>query len=394
MTTRILHVSQPGEAGVARVLLDYLTRQLAADDSDIALAVACPPDSRLAAHVRALGVELLPWEATRGPGAAVLTEVRALSALIRAWGPDLVHLHSSKAGLAGRLAIRGRIATVFQPHAWSFEAVNGLPALLSRAWERRAERWTHVTVCVSEAELAAAPAAGIRTHAAVIPNAVDPAGCSVGDRAAARAGLGLNLHQPYAVCVGRLCEQKGQDALVALWPAIREEVPGAQLVLVGGGPLAQELSLSCPPGVILVGPQDAADWYAAADLVIVPSRWEAMAMVPLEAQAAGRMVVGYDVAGMAESLGPENILVPSGDRDAMTAAVRSALLDLPGTHDRGLRGRDFAVRTWSPHLQLDLLRTVYRNAQTRSGHRHRPEPGSTLSTESVPTATSTTRSTR
>jgi hypothetical protein len=47
--------------------------------------------------------------------------------------PDLVHAHSAKAGLAGRLAVRGRIPTVFQPHAWSFEAVGGVTAALASA---------------------------------------------------------------------------------------------------------------------------------------------------------------------------------------------------------------------------------------------------------------------
>ncbi|NEA48622.1 glycosyltransferase, partial [Streptomyces sp. SID10815] len=68
--------------------------------------------------------------------------------------PDLVHAHSAKAGLAGRLAVRGRIPTVFQPHAWSFEAVGGATAALALRWERWGTRWAARTVCVSEAERA------------------------------------------------------------------------------------------------------------------------------------------------------------------------------------------------------------------------------------------------
>lgn len=370
MTTRILHVSQPTEAGVATVLLGYLAHQLSAEGTE--LAVACPPDSYLAAQVEALGIELLPWEATRGPGPAVLSEVRALSKLASDWEPDLVHLHSSKAGLAGRLALRGRTPTVFQPHAWSYEAVDEVAAVLTRLWEQRAARWTHVTVCVSEAERAAAPSAGIRSRAQVIPNTVDPAQWTVGERGAARTRLGLQPGAPYAMCVGRLCEQKGQDTLVSGWPTVRDRVPGASLVLVGAGPLAESLGELKGPGVSLVGPQDAADWYAACDVLVVPSRWEGMAMVPLEAQAAGRMVLGYDVDGMAESLGPDNVLVPAGNHDQLTSAIGTALLDLPGTHRRGLRGRDFALRSCRPDHQLNLLDRAYQDARHRCDPRHEP----------------------
>lgn len=365
MTQRILHVSQPGDAGVATVLLGYLAAQRSTAAGDLTLAVACPPDTYLASQVQASGAELLPWRATREPGFCVLPEGRALADLVRSWRPDLVHLHSSKAGLVGRLAVRGRIATVFQPHAWSFEAVDGVAASLSRLWERRAARWTHLTVCVSDAERATAPAARIRERAAVIPNTVDPARWVVRDRTGARAQLYLDPTAPYAACVGRLCEQKGQQVLLDLWPSVRERVPGARLVLVGAGPDAAALRTSCPPGVSLVGPQDVAAWYAASDLVVVPSRWEAMAMVPLEAQAAGRMVLGYDVDGMAESLGPGNTLVPAGNRDQLVNGLVAALSDLPATHRRGTEGRRFAERTWSADRQLDLLRAAYRNAWRR-----------------------------
>lgn len=385
MTNRILHISQPSEAGVATVLLGYLSRQLTRGGDDLELALACTPDSYLSAQAQAMGVEVLPWEATRGPGPCVIPETHTLSDLVRSWGPDLLHLHSSKAGLAGRLAVRGRIPTVFQPHAWSFEAVDGVSALFSRLWERHAARWTHVTVCVSQAERAAAPSADIRTSAHVIPNTVDPARWAVDERTAARARLDLEPGTPYAMCVGRLCEQKGQESLVSLWPTIRDRVPQAQLVLIGAGPHADRLRRTHGRGVSLVGPQHAADWYAACDLLVVPSRWEAMAMVPLEAQAAGRMVVGYDVDGMAESLGPGNTLVPAGDHGRLASAVVTALLDLPDTHRRGVQGRDFAVRNWSPDEQPDLLQAAYRHAQhkfdlTHSSSRH-ADSGSADATE-------------
>ncbi|OMQ15223.1 glycosyl transferase, partial [Modestobacter sp. VKM Ac-2676] len=71
-------------------------------------------------------------------------ETLTLRRVVRAADPELVHLHSAKAGLAGRLAVQGSRRTVFQPHAWSFEAVTGGVAEASRRWERAAQRWTHL----------------------------------------------------------------------------------------------------------------------------------------------------------------------------------------------------------------------------------------------------------
>lgn len=74
--------------------------------------------------------------------------------------PDVLHAHSAKAGLAGRLAVRGGVPTVFQPHAWSFDAVGGATAALALRWERFGARWADRVLCVSEAERRAGEAEG------------------------------------------------------------------------------------------------------------------------------------------------------------------------------------------------------------------------------------------
>src|SRR5690348_8518603 len=114
---RILHVCVPTVAGVPTVLLGYVKDQLA---RGYAVFVACPPDGWLAAAAAEAGATVLCWNAAREPGARVAGETFHLAQLIWSTRPHVVHLHSAKAGLAGRLAVRGRRPTVFQPHAWSF----------------------------------------------------------------------------------------------------------------------------------------------------------------------------------------------------------------------------------------------------------------------------------
>lgn len=290
------------------------------------VAVACPPGTPLAGRVRALGAETYPWRAGRDPGRAVAAEIRRVGELVALVGPDLVHAHSAKAGLAARLAVRGRVPTVYQPHAWSFEAVDGLTGALARRWECRAARWTHRIVCVSEAERRRGERAGVRARWSIVHNGVDVARYASGPgRALARTALGVPARVPLVVCVGRLCRQKGQDTLLAAWPRVASRVPDARLVLVGDGPDAAALRAAAPPSVTLAGPvTDPAPWYRAADLVVQPSRWEGMALAPLEAMATGRPVLLSDVDGARESLPPGQdayCLVPPGDPTALADAL-------------------------------------------------------------------------
>lgn len=313
----VLHVAQPVDAGVARCVTDYAADQRA---HGIDARVACPPDGPLTGWLREAGVPYFAWPATRSPGPSVPAETARLRRIVRACDPDLVHLHSSKAGLAGRLAVRGRRPTVFQPHAWSFAAVTGPVAKASLAWERLAARWADAVVCVSAAECADGSAAGIAARSwRIVPNGVDLDRWAPRPKAAARERLGLDPATPLVVCVGRLSRQKGQDVLLAAWPAV-----DADLALVGDGPDRDALEAAAPPRVTFTGRRDdVAGWYAAADVVAVPSRWEGMALAALEALACGRPVVGSDVTGMRE-IGPVDV-VPPEDPAALAAAITARL---------------------------------------------------------------------
>jgi glycosyltransferase involved in cell wall biosynthesis len=310
---RVLHVAQPVDAGVARCVVDYAADQRAAG---LDARVACPPGGPLAGWLSDAGVPYVAWPATRSPGPSVPAETARLARIVRACDPDLVHLHSAKAGLAGRLALRGRRPTVFQPHAWSFAAVTGPVRTASLAWERLAARWADAVVCVSEAERADGAAAGVVVRSwKIVPNGVDLDRWSPRPKDEARVRLGLDVSVPLVVCVGRLSRQKGQDVLLAAWPSV-----AADLVLVGDGPDRAALEAVAPPRVTFAGRRDdVADWYAAADVVAVPSRWEGMALAALEALACGRPVVGSDVTGMREA-GPVDVVAPE-DPAALAAAI-------------------------------------------------------------------------
>ena len=323
ISVRVLHVSQPGDGGVARVVSAIASRQV---DSGFDVHVAGLPDSDLTRWLDPR-VSLYPWSAQRGPGLSTAGELRALRRILQSTQPDLVHLHSSKAGLTGRLALRGRKPTVFQPHGWSWHAASPGTLPLVVRWERLALRWTDVMVNVSSDERRDGILRGVSPERSrVVVNGVDTELFHQTDRKRARNELGMGPG-PVVLFVGRFDHAKGPDLLVRAWSRVRKDHQEAELVMVGEGPMFDDIEKLSRGigGIRLIGfREDVPLWYSAADLVAIPSRWEGMALCALEAMACARSVVGFDVPGFAECLGAERSpspVVGAGDWTALAAAI-------------------------------------------------------------------------
>lgn len=353
----ILHVSQPTDAGVACYVADLCADQVARGWN---VAVACPDGGTLADALSARGVRRLRWQADRAPGRTVAGEAARLRRLSGEFQPDVVHLHSAKAGMAGRLAVRGRVPTIFQPHGWSWLACPAWMVPPAVAWERAAARWTSLFVCVGQAEAAQARARGLRGRYCVVRSGVDlgrfrPAGQH--ERQAARTALHLPAREPLVMCVGRITRQKGQDVLLRAWPAVRQVHPDARLIVVGDGDLYEPLRRQAPPEVAFVGAvDDVRPWYAAADLVVLPSRWEGSPLTLLEALAMGRPVVGSDILSIAEALpAGAGALVPTGDAAALAEAISERIGHPAMARDEGAVGARHAVTAGDARRTHGLL---------------------------------------
>jgi glycosyltransferase involved in cell wall biosynthesis len=357
----VLHVTQPLLGGV-----DRCVAQLIADQSERgwSVAVACRSDSEAANAARDSRADLHEWTASRLPGPATAAEISRLRRIVRQVSPDLVHLHSAKAGLAGRLVVRGRLPTLFQPHSWSWHAVEGSVRRLTVGWERWAARWCDAILCVSEAERALGNAARLDAVFHVIHNGVDPRAISASPPESApafRARLGLPVDAPLVVCVGRLTRQKGQDVLLGAWRDVLREVPAARLALVGSGPAEQLLRSSAPRAVTFAGEQErVVDWLAAADVVAVPSRWDGMSLALLEAMAAGRSVVATDVPGAAEALGDSAGAIVALSPAAIGGAIVERLRDPARAAAEGREGRRRIESRFDVAQTLEAVAAVYR----------------------------------
>ncbi|OLL72952.1 Poly(glycerol-phosphate) alpha-glucosyltransferase [Pseudonocardia sp. Ae168_Ps1] len=192
-------------------------------------------------------------------------------------------------------------------------------------------------------------------------------------RAAVRARYGLG-GAPVVACVSRLVPRKGQDVLVAALPAIRERVPGARLLLVGGGPYRDRLrrlavSHGVADAVVLTGGVPAAELaahHAAGDVFALPCRThlggldvEGLGIALLEAAASGLPVVAGDSGGAPETVeeGVTGHVVGGRDVSAVADRVAGLLADPARASAMGRAGRDRVRRIWGGTASADRLRT-------------------------------------
>jgi len=191
----------------------------------------------------------------------------------------------------------------------------------------------HHVICVSEESRQSYLKAGIAPERMnVIRNGITfiPPRLS---SAVVRMRLGVAPEAPIILTVGRLTEQKGHRYLLEAIPSILAEFPDARFVWVGDGPLHDELcarleQLRLAEQVLMLGRRnDVPDLMAASDLFVLPSLFEGLPLVILEALAAGKPVIATRAGGTPEifARADEGILVAPGDSRALSAAICMAL---------------------------------------------------------------------
>ncbi|MBO0653261.1 glycosyltransferase family 4 protein [Streptomyces triculaminicus] len=265
-----------------------------------------------------------------GPGAGALTvaEIRAASA-----GADVVHAHGLRSGALAALALRGRATPLVV--TWHARVrAEGPRSHLVRLMERQAARAAAVLLGTSSDLVDQARRRGAR-DARLAPVAL-PAPRTRPDedecvRLKARAELGA-MARPLIVTVGRLEPGQGHGFLLDAARLWRELDPEPLLIMAGEGSgraaLQRRIEDEQLP-VLLVGRRDdVPELLAAADVAVLPSRWEARSLLAQEALHAGVPLVATAVGGVPELVGDAAELVPYGDAAALAGAV-ARLLDDP-----------------------------------------------------------------
>jgi glycosyltransferase involved in cell wall biosynthesis len=181
--------------------------------------------------------------------------------------------------------------------------------------------------------------------------------------------------EPVVLAVGRHVAQKGIDLLLTAWVRVQATLPGAQLRLLGDGPLtaelqaqAQALGIADSVHFLPPSPQVQAQMDSAA-VFVLPSRYEGMPLALLEAQALGVPAVAFDCpTGPAEIISPDTgIVVPASDTEALAAALLRLLADagLRARMGRAAIARSRALFSPEAHIQrwTELVRRVASTVQ-------------------------------
>ena len=234
-------------------------------------------------------------------------------------------------------------------------------------WTNRLVRWN---VCVSEGVRQFSARAGglAEDKLCVIPNGVDAERFATA-RPADLGPFGIPPGAWTAVTVGRLWAQKGHADLVQAVAPLLRETPRLHLLIVGEGPERGQLTQlvtaqRITSQVHLPGWQgEVPGILRSCQLFVLPSRWEGMPNVLLEALAAGLPVVATDVEGVRELLGggeAEN-LVPPGDLEALSMAIKRAYENVAGPAGNSSQHITLKSHAWN-HVSL-AYENLFRECQ-------------------------------
>jgi len=265
----------------------------------------------------------------------VVGKVRSLAGLLERERIDLLHTHLFHADLAGRLAARraGVPHLVHTVHVaerrwrpWQFA--------FAKQTHRRCDRIIAVSQSVKDWYQA-------RTHLAdehytVIPNGIDTEAFSPNADARERLCRQWQIapDDVAAVFVGRLDRQKGVDVLLTAAKQFLTRAPNATLLIAGDGPLRRKVERYCrqDDGPRYLGfVDDVPALLSAADLFVLPSRWEGWPLALGEAMSTGLPAIGADSPGIRDVIDPgrTGLLVPAED----PAALAGAMAELAGDAD-------------------------------------------------------------
>jgi len=378
----VLLVSERADffGGGQRSLLDLAAALQAG--ARFAPLVVLPEEGPLGAALAAAGVVVrrLPLPAVRG--GALFATPRALAdlaRLAREAGAALLHSDSPRTALYAGTAAR----LLGRPHLWHVRASVGSSAFADAALLALSDR----VVAVSRAAARRSPPLARSSRLSVIPTGIAPPVCL--PRREARLLLGLEPEGYVVGVVGRVEPDKGGEEAVASLPLLRLARPEARLVFLGdtgspgvlvgddAGSHAERLgeiarSLGLGDAVRFAGPRDAAaPLLSAFDLLIHPSRHEALPRVVLESLHAGVPVVATAVGGVPEAIedGVCGLLVPPRDPEQLGAASARLASDADFAARLVSAGRERARTRFSLAAMTEALEDLYDRMTSRVARR-------------------------
>lgn len=296
--------------------------------------------------------------------------------------PDIVHTHSGKAGVLGRLAAKlaGVPVIIHTVHGPSFGPAFGpLSNLCFRSAERIAASCTTSFVTVAEAMTEQYLAAGIGHRDQYQPIysgfQLDPFITAQND-AALRAELGLTPDDFVVGKIARLFDLKGHDDLFAVAPELVWRCPHLKFLFVGDGEWRGRFEqMACDLGLQkhfifagLVPPNEVPRYVGVMNMLVHLSRREGLPRALPQAMAAGKPVVAFDCDGAREVCrdGETGILLKPGDLAGLKLAIEKLSGDAELRSQLGRVGQSFVKERFSVERMVDELFGLYQSCVQES----------------------------
>lgn len=329
---RVLHVmTRMATAGTERQLVGML-RAAHGQFWDAHLCVLYPGFPLASEAAEFMPVTQLPYTRATDPRRPV-----ALRRLAREIGADVVHPSLWGAGVVTRASLLGpRRPAIVMSERRVEDSRPGWARAIDSALRPTTDRWVGNSDDVVEFIHRAHGAPPDRVLR--IPNGIDTAVYHPASEPRPPGG-------PRIGGVGRLVPEKGWDTAIAALPRVLQEFPDATLRIAGEGPERAGLQAAAAGlPVELIGllptPQEVAAFMRSLDVFVLPSHFEGMPNVILEARACGVPVVVTDGPGTAAAAGPTAAVVPVGDHAAVAEAIVATL-------KRGAEPTPFVSQTFS-----------------------------------------------
>ncbi len=315
------------------------------------------------------------------------SSLKAIRHAIADFEPELVHTHSSKAGILGRLAAHQLgIPAVHTIHGASFHYGQHVLAKSAYRWaEKRAARWCQHYISVCDAMTDQYVTAGIapREKFTTIYSGMDVDHFLTPrrDPATLRRELGLSPNDIVLGKVARLFHLKGHEYLIEAAPQVVQAVPSVRFLLVGDGILKAEFQtriaqLGLTKHFIfagLVAPESVGDYLHAMDVLVHTSDWEGLARVLPQGSIAGKPVISFASDGAPEVCVPDEtgLLVEPRNVTQLAEAMIRLAQDAALRQRLGTTGRDRFTEQFRHQNMTRQIRDVYAQVLEASDSRHR-----------------------
>ena len=301
--------------------------------------------------------------------------LRQLEQIFRRSRPDIVHTHSGKAGILGRLAASKAgvpviVHTVHGPSFGNFQ--NAFANLLFRTAERRAARATTHFVTVADAMTEQYLAAGIgqrEQYTKIFSGFNLNPYLSAKNDPELRAKLGITPDDFVIGKIARLFKLKGHDDLFAVAPEIVRQHPRVKFLFVGDGEWrakfeAKARSLNLEKHFVFAGlvrPDEVPRYVGIMDTLVHLSLREGLPRALPQALAGGKPVIAYDCDGAREVClnDKTGFLLPPGDLRGLKEALSHLIENAPLRERLGQTGRDFVSENFSNDRMVDQLEALY-----------------------------------